>query len=74
MIDELVAVLFCDTVLQLLDLFIDEFNDFAGPQIDEVVMVIVAGFLVAGAPILKVMALDDALPPQTAASSDKPSR
>ena len=26
---QLIAVLFCDAVLQLLDLFIDELNDFA---------------------------------------------
>src|SRR6185295_73326 len=58
-IDEVETQFFSDAPLQTFDVFIDKFNDAAGRQIDQMIMMI-ADLFVARAPIAKIMALQDA--------------
>jgi hypothetical protein len=48
-IDQAVAELAGDRLLQLLDFFVAKLDDVAGIEVDEVVVVLIAGLLVAGA-------------------------
>ena len=56
---QLVAKFFGHFALQAFDLLVNEFNYFAGPHIDQMVVMFFGGFLVTGAPIAEVMAIED---------------
>ena len=59
-IDETIAQLAGDGFLEAFDFLIDEFNDLAGAQINQMIMVIVTGFFIAGPAIPEIMTLDNA--------------
>ena len=59
MIDETESELLGDLALKLLELFIDEFDDIAGLDVDQ--MIVVSGIrgLVAGTPVAEIMPFED---------------
>src|SRR5690625_5148655 len=59
MVHQLVAELPGDFLLQALDLVVHELDDFARLHVDQVIVMLVGGFLVTRAPIAKLMAFQN---------------
>src|SRR5262249_11593080 len=60
MVDQAISESTCHLSLQTLDLHGFEFDDFAGAQIDEMIVVTLAQLLIARSPGTKIMSLHDA--------------
>ena len=59
MIDQAEAKRARNRFLQLLDIFIGEFDDFTRLDIDQMIVMIVRNFLIPGTPITEIMARED---------------
>ena len=60
MVDEAVAELARDPLLDALDLLVAELDHRAGAKVDQVVVMLLGQRLVARAPVAEIVALDDA--------------
>ena len=60
MINEPKAQFFSDLALELFQLFIDKFDNLAGLDIDQMIMMLIGSRFVSRAPIAKIMALENA--------------
>ena len=69
MIDKFETQFLRDALLQGLDLFVHEFNDFAGRHVDQMI-VVSADFFVARTAVAKIVALKNAGVPQVGLMTD----